>query len=963
MKKAFILLSCLSLSVANAQVTPQENKLTNDSTKVKRIDEVVIIGYGTTKKSDLTGSVSSVKSSQIMERPSVNLEQILAGKMPGVNISTNSGMPGGRTSIAIRGYSSINATNSPLYIVDGIEYPDGVETLNPNDVESVDVLKDASATAIYGTRGSNGVIIITTKKGANGAIKVNYNGYIALNKLPNSRKMEVLNSRQWLDLEEVRYRNAEYYDPTGFKNGKYEDPVQKRKRYLVGNTEGKRELFTLDANGVPQPIYDIDWSDEVFRKSVTNSHNLSLTGGRSNTNYGLFLGYADEQGIIRESFQKRYSIRGTLDSQVNNWLTMGGSLSFVRKDTGGVDDSNGSYNVIRNIIEFVPFIPYKYADGKYGFGGDYEGLEQLDNPLAETTENLIRGKSYNFNGNVYTKIKLYKGLEFTSTLGGNFINNINPRFNSSKLQGGNRINSANIGSNASDFWMWSNRLNYTRKVNSGEFNVLLGTEIQKYNQLSWNASTREISDDYYEYFNLEAGSKPNAPSSAYRDYKMTSYFSRLNYNLLNKYLFTVTGRLDGSSKFGTNNKFAFFPSAAFAWKVSEEDFLKDNKTISDLKLRLSYGLTGNSGIPAYRSLATLGTNSYILGNSRITGTSINRLANPDLKWEKTAQYNLGFDVGFFEKRLNMVLDFYYKKTNNILLDAPVPSTSGFQTVMKNIGKMENKGIEIGLDWFNIKNSNFTWNSNFNFSYLKNRVTQLGDNNEDIIYGFKDNQILRVGSSVGSIFGYIRDGIYSTDQADLASKYKKKPGDVIIRDVNNDGIINSNDRVIIGKGIPDFYGTFVNNFTYKNWYAVVELQFQYGNDIFNNTRNSSEGRFGIANNYATVLDSWRPDNQDAVLEQIRPGGYSYYMDTRKLSDGSFIRGKNLAFGYNFPEKLTNSLKVSSFKAYASIQNFMLITKYFGYDPELNNYNTVFSQGITYTNYPKPITYLLGINVTL
>lgn len=960
MKRIVTIAATLSGILLSAQEVATSS---SDSTRTKQIDEVVLIGYGTKKKSDVTGSVSSVKSSQIMDRPSVNLEQALAGKLPGVNISTNSGMPGGRTSIAIRGYSSINATNNPLYIVDGIEFTDGIESLNPNEVESVDVLKDASATAIYGTRGSNGVIIITTKKGNTGSIKVNYNGYIALNQLPPARKQEVLTAREWLDLEEVRYKNAAYYDPTGFQNGKYEDPVIKRRRYLVGNTEGNRELFVLDAAGIPQPIYDIDWSDEVFRKSITNAHNLSFTGGRNKTNYGLFLGYADEQGIIRESFQKRYNIRGTLDAEVNKWLNVGGSLAFVRKDTGGVDDSNGSYNVIRNIIEFVPFIPYKYSDGTFGFGGDYEGLEQLDNPLAETTENLILSKSYSFNGNVYTRIKLIKGLEFTSTLGGNFTNNINPRFNSSKLQGGKRINSASIGSNASDFWMWSNRLNYVKTIGNGELDAVLGTEYQKYNQMNWNAATREISDDYYDYFNLGAGAKPDAPSSSFRDYKMASYFGRVNYNLLNKYLFTVTGRFDGSSKFGENNKFAFFPSAAFAWKVSEEEFLKDNSSISNLKFRLSYGLTGNSGIPAYRSLATLGTNSYIIGNSRITGTSISRLANPDLKWEKTAQYNAGIDLGLFDKRLNLVLDFYYKITNNILLDAPVPSTTGFQTVMKNVGKMENKGIDLGVDWYNIKNSTFSWNTNFNFSYLKNRVTQLGDNNEDIIYGFKDNQILRVGSSVGSIFGYIRDGIYSTDQADIASKYKRKPGDVIIRDVNNDGIINSNDRVIIGKGIPDFFGSFVNSFTLKNWYAIVELQFQYGNDIFNNSRNSGEGRFGIANNYATVLDSWTPNNQDAVLEQIRPSGYSYYMDTRKLSDGSFIRGKNLAFGYNFPAEISSKLRVSSLKAYASVQNFFLITNYFGYDPELNNYGTVFSQGITYTNYPKPMTYLFGLNITL
>lgn len=933
------------------------------SASSEALSQVVVVGYGTMKKSDLTGVIGSVKSKDLMERPAINVEQSLAGKLAGVNVSTNSGKPGGRTSIAIRGFSSINASNDPLYIVDGVEWTEGLSNINPNDIESIDVLKDASATAIYGTRGSNGVIIVTTKRGNKNKNVVTYDNYVSFNQLPPSRNLKVLNARQWLDLEEVVYQNAQKYDPVGYAAGKYKDPVEKRKSYLVGNTLGNRELFVLDQKGIPQPIYDIDWSKMVFRTAVSQTHNLSVTGGSNNTNYGFFVGFANENGIIKESYQKRYNARVTVDQNVKTWLKIGATASYSNKTENGVDDSDGSYNVIRNIVEMVPFIPYKYKDGVYGFGGDYAGLEKLDNPLSEAYENIILNKTGAFNGNAYANIKILDGLEFTSTFGENVINQTNPRFNSSKLQGGARKNSASITSNGTTFWVWSNRLNYTKQLNPNHsINILLGTERQKQNYLSWTASTTLMPDDYYSYFNLGAGATPLAPSSVSTGYQMESYFGRLNYNLMGKYLFTATGRFDGSSRFGENNKFAFFPSGAFAWRVSKEDFLKNNKTISDLKLRVSYGLTGNSAIGSYRSQANLTTNSYIF-NGRTTGVSISSLANPDLKWEKTRQFNIGADLGLFNNRLNFIVDAYYKNTVDLLLDAPVPSSSGYTIVTRNIGNMENRGLEITLNSVNLLLGEFSWSTSFNFSWLKNKVTALGGNNQDIIYGFKENQIIRVGQSVGSIFGYIRDGIYSTDQADQAKAYGKLPGDVIIRDLNKDGKINASDRTIIGKGIPDFYGTLSNNFQYKNFYLLVELQYQKGNQIFNNTRNSSEGRFGSANNYATVLDSWTPTNQKAVLEQLRPVGYSYYMDTRKLSDGSFIRGKNLMLAYSFGRSLTDKLKITSLRVFTSVQNFFLITNYFGYDPELNNYNTAFSQGITYTNYPKPRTLMVGLNLTL
>jgi TonB-linked SusC/RagA family outer membrane protein len=927
------------------------------------LNEVVVVGYGTVRKSDLTGAVGSVKGSQLMGRPAINAEQSLAGRIAGVNVSTNSGRPGGRTTIAIRGFSSLNASNTPLYVVDGIIWTNGISAINPSDIESIDVLKDASATAIYGTRGSNGVIIVTTKRGSKEGNQLSYNTYYTLGKLPADRKADVLNSREWLTLEEEVYNNANKFDPTGFAAGKYQNPIEKRKNYLVGNSLGNRELFSLDKNGIPQPLYDVDWSKEALRTAISQGHNLAYTGRNDRTSYGIYLGYANENGIVKESFQKRYNIRTTIDQQLKKWLTVGGTISYARTEQGGVDDSNGSYNVLRTIIEMAPFIPYKYADGAYGYGGDYAGLEKVDNPLAQIYENKLLSTANTFNGNTYARIKLIEGLEFTSTFGANLINDLTPTASSSKLGGGNSQNSASISTNESRFWQWSNRFNYVKKINANHtVGMLLGAEKQKYNYLGFRAGTRFAPDDYYGYNNLSAGSTPQAPSSSTNAYQLESYFGRANYNFRDKYLVTVTGRFDGSSRFGANNKFAFFPSTAVAWRISQEDFLKDSRIISNVKLRASYGLTGNSEIGSYRSNANLSTNSYIFGGTRASGSTIGTLANPDLKWEKTAQYDVGLEIGFLNNRITLDADVYLKKTSDLLLDAPVPATSGYVVSTRNIGNMENRGLEISLNTVNVENASFSWSSSFNFSLLKNRITALGINNEDIIYGFKDLQILRVGQSVGSFYGYNREGIWRTDQADQAAVYGKKPGDVRITDVNKDGKINGDDRVIMGKGVPDFYGTFLNKFRYKNVDLLIELQYSKGNDVFSNIRNSGEGRFGIANNYATVLNSWTPTNQDAILEQVRPTGYSYYMDTRKVSDGSFIRGKNLSLGFTVPKAVSSKYGINNLRVFVAAQNFFLLTRYYGYDPEVNNYDQYpFSQGVNYADYPKPRNLMFGASL--
>ena len=937
-------------------------------TQMNEIEEVVMVGYGTQRKADLSGSVGRVKGEELMDRPAVNLEQGLAGRIAGVNVSTNSGRPGGRTRVRIRGFSSINAANDPLYVVDGMIFTAGISSINPNDIESIDVLKDASATAIYGTRGTNGVIIITTKRGRTGG-QINYDNYVSMNTM--ARKQDVLNSSQFMMIEDQAYLNAEKFDPAGFASGKYIDPKEKRKNFLQGNTAGKAELFYRDEQGTIQPLYDVDWQDEVTRNAWSHSHNLSWSGSDEKSNYGMYLGHTNENGVIINSYMRRYNARAVADRKMNDWLKVGGMISYTANSERRADDSQGGNNVPRMMIEMVPFIPYQFPDGTYGKRLDYDGLEKGDNPRAQLDESKRIYNANTFNGNAFTTITLLPGLEFNSTIGANVVNQYAPYFNStqSDLSVGLGRNYAQIGSYASQFWQWTNRLNYSKRFQEHhQLDAVVGTEYQKYKYFGWSAAAQDIPDDFYEWNNLGSAATLQPASSSSRKWQMGSFFGRANYSFKSRYLLTFTGRYDGSSRFGQSNKYAFFPSGAFAWRISKEDFMQTWDKVNNLKLRASYGLTGNSEIGEYRSQANLATNSYLFGGSLATGTIISTLANPELKWERTSQFNIGIDAGFWNNRLSIEADYYIKNTKDLLLAAPVPRSSGYASLTQNIGSLRNLGAELSINSVNIHTDNFTWRSGFNISWLKNEITALGANNEDIFMPpnfLGSTNILRVGESVSSFYGYVNDGVWSTSETELAAKYGKKPGDIKYKDLNNDGQINDRDRDIIGNGIPDFYGTLSNSVRYKNLDLVLELQYSKGNDVFRLSEHSSLDRTGIANSFADVLNGWTPENQNTDIAQWRPtgAGYDSRLESRKVQDGSFIRGKNLAIGYTFPSLKAKQLGFNSIRIFASAQNFFLLTKYKGYDPEVVSFDDTFAQGILFHDYPKSHTFMFGLNLSL
>lgn len=962
-----------------AQEIPVNNRTIIDvamAEDVTMMNEIVVIGYGTQKRSDLTGAVGSVNEQKLKERPATSLNQALSGKIAGVQVNTNSGRPGGKTNVRIRGFSSINSSNNPLYVVDGVQLPQGnqdqfsqaIDYLNPNDVVSIEVLKDASSTAIYGARGANGVILITTKRGKSGEGRVTYDVDFSVPTVgPNKR--EVLNAEEYMQVEDLAWANMAKFDPVGWNDGKwaYLNPALRRTDPRV-----------FDASG--NNLYDTDWLEETTQHKLSQNHQLGFTGGNDRTTYSVSLGYRDDQGLLKTSYLTRYSGRFTIDDQVKKWLKIGGTLSYNSQTENLVDVSDA---VARQIVEDFPFLPVQYENGTFADNRDF--------PFAEGTRSSMHrlyGRDYILNtqtvlGSLFTNITLAKGLEMRTVLGTNVMTQENNEFSAGTLDASG-IASTSTSNERQTFWSLENYLTYNKTINEiHAFTGLLGISWQESNNFFINQGSRNFPSDFFTFNNVGAGSDNRTVASNANRHALNSYFGRINYSLLGKYLLTVTGRADGSSKFGENNKFSFFPSAALAWRISDEAFLANNRLISNLKLRTSYGLTGNSEIPPYSSLSLLSSNYRTVWNgSAVGGTGLNRLGNPDLRWEKTAQTDIGVELGFLNNRIMLEADYYYRKTTDMLLDAPVPQSTGYAVYRYNVGSMENKGIELSISSVNVQTTNVTWNTSFNISMNKNKVLSLATPSD--IFGVggpgftNPTNIIRIGEPVGSFWGLVRLGTWGTAEADEAAQWTSYrngltilPGDIKYLDVNGDKAITDADRMIIGNGSPKAWGAFTNYFTFKNLDFTLELQYSYGNDIMDMNLHPSEDRQALANSYRTVLNAWTPDNQNTMVAQIRDtrAGYVTNVDSHWIKDGSFIRGRNILLGYTFPEHVLEKLSLNKLRIYTSAQNFFLIVddELIG-DPEVTpirggNGDNAFSQGMMWHEYPKPTTFLVGLQVGL
>ncbi len=934
-------------ALANVVLTPD----------VSSLNDIVVIGYGTAKKSDLTGAVAVVKADKLMDMPVPNITQALQGKVAGVDVSVNSNAPGAGAKVRVRGLGSINSSLDPLYVVDGVAGVDG-NSINPNDIASIEVLKDASSTAIYGARGANGVIMITTKRGRSGTATVTYEGNVNVAQL--YRHLPALNSDEFVQVYNTAFANGQKFDPNG--------AVWAPPKAL--NHINYPLLF--DAND--KPIYNTNWEKEVYKPALSHSHQLNFQEGNDKTVYSVSLGYLNQDGIMTTSNFNRYSARFTLDTDIKTWLKLGGSISVIKSQQRMVSDGNGGLNVPRMVTEEVPLLPIKYPDGTWAGNSDIDGLEGGANPVHIAENRYTLNNNFQTLGNTYLLFKLAKGLEFKSDFGYNLNDQKNNFYSAGDLhnlsqdQGG----VANINAYKNSYWQSENYLTWNKQfMNGHKMTALLGASWQEYNQERVRSETQNFIDDIFQWYYQQAGSVRSANESQNYQWAMNSYFARVTYNISDKYLFTATGRYDGSSKFGANNKYAFFPSVGAAWRVSKEDFMRDNDNISELKIRASYGASGNQEIGQYQSIAQIQPSSTVLGGASTSTLIPSYLGNPDLKWEVSQQFDAGIELGLFDNRIMLNADFYNRVTKDLLLQAPIPWSAGFDKnyVYINVGSVRNRGFEINLTTTNIQARNFTWTTNFIFSTNNNKILKLKDGNADIFPGpnfLGQTNILRVGEPIGAFWGRTRLGTYSEHEADLAATQGLKPGDRKYL-LNPDG---SENYSIIGRAYPKWTGTFSSTMNYKNWDFSFDIRFVQGVNTAATFKHSTEDRQTIANSLKTVLDAWTPDNQNTMISQVR--NYKFAQDSKFdtwwVEDGSFIRGQNFILGYSIPSAALDRMKINKLRFYVSVQNLFIITKYTGYDPEVDTYNTSygnngsFSQNLDFFSYPRPRVWNLGVTLS-
>lgn len=764
------------------------------SEDAQKLDEVVVVGYGTMKKSDVTGSISVAKAGDMLKTQSFSGVEGLKGKVSGVNVFSNSGQPGGGMRVMIRGVGTINSSSDPLYVVDGVVMED-FKYLNPNDIERIEVLKDASSSAIYGARGANGVILVTTKRGrSDQGVTVSYSG--SLNVGTMARYMDIMNSEEWMEAFSTSMENAnKWYGAKVSTNPAdyFKDP----------------KLFREDGT----PIYDTDWQCEATRTTWSHNHQLNIQHGGDKTSTGAFLNYTDQQGLMLNNYMKRINAKITFDAKPLQWLSTGVNLLVNHTWGNQTQEDGGNKQPRRTMIEMMPFMPVQFPDGTWSNStsiSDNMRIENISNPVhALTTTKQMRYRTQIF-GNAFLKFHLYPGLELMTQLGVDSHLNRYKDFFPADLRGLSSfpLGEVNLEEAESLYWQEETYLTYKNNFKKHRINVMGG--------LSWQGRTRRNSkiiskgftDDFFGFDNIGVGTQPGIPTSAYDAWTMNSYFVRLGYTYNDRYLATFTARMDGSSRFGDNNKYAFFPSAGLGWVVSNEDFMKNLTSINNLKLHMSYGVTGNTDIGSYAPLAIVNSSSTLINNSLVTASTIGSLANPDLEWEKTRQFDIGVDLSLFDARLNMDISYYNKYTYDLLLNRPVPFSTGFKSVIDNVGAVENKGMDLMINTVNIQTGDFSWRTTLNLNFNKNKICSLGENDSDIFPGpdfvNTSSTILRIGESLGSFWGYRRLGVWTEDEADAAKAVGQKVGEVK----------RSSEMEIIGKGLPNLTGSLVNTFAYK-----------------------------------------------------------------------------------------------------------------------------------------------------
>ena len=920
----------------------------------QQIDSVVVVGYGTSRKKDLTGSVASVALNEQEKTPVLGVEQLLEGRVSGVQVSQNQSQPGANFAIRIRGTNSINASSAPLFVVDG--YAGGnAGGLNPSDILSIDVLKDASATAIYGSRGANGVVIITTKRGSAAASKVTIDAYTGVQRVGKQYKM----------------MNATQY-------GNYLNTLQEYNNATFNtNTPIPYTQTQLNALGA-----GTDWQKQIFTGAPISNFSIAFNGGNSESRHYLSFNFFDQQGIIRGSDYKRGIVRYNSDQTISRKIKVGMSsqLSYSHQNLTTVNTQGGSTvaSVLWDAVRFNPILPVRDTNGKYTYvnRGPSGLVSPLGNPVAYMNEAQQGIYNQMVFANVYGEYEIIKGLKLKTSFGANYNGNGQKTFLPTDLFVASGIGSAAQTSGRNYDWLNENTLTYNKEFNANNvLNLQGGFTFQHWYSQGFSAGITKLSTNLSGADNLGYGI-PVSAGSGYDENTLASYFGRANYRLMEKYLFTFTMRADGSSRFGTNSKWGYFPSGAFAWRLSQEQFIKDIKAISDLKLRTSYGVTGNQEIGDYNSLSQLVNNQYSLGTtpSLVVGLSSSNIPNANLKWESTASSDIGLDMGLWNNRVYFTADYYYKKTSNLLLSINVPETSGYSKYLVNAGSVANKGFEFSATTVNIDRQKFKWNTTLNFSTNANKVLNLSTNKNIPVFGGVSaslfnggvdySSLLVPGKAIGTFYGYQFAGIWqSQDQiAKSGTKDPVHPGDPIYKDLDHDSTITATDRTFIGHALPKYIFGMTNNLSLGNFELNIFIQGVYGNQIFNENLYEIQNGDPTFNKLAYVgRDSWHGAGTSNGLPAIgstlrRAVGVT----SDVLENGSFVRLKSVTLSYNLPlYRVSNIFKTASI--YITGQNLVTLTKYSGYDPEVNSFTDAnpLSLGTDYNAYPNYRTYLVGV----
>lgn len=910
---------------------------------VEALDEVVVVGYGTMRKKDVTGAVSSVRTEDITKNATSNVMQAIAGKMSGVQVVQNSGTPGGDVSILIRGVGTINDA-SPLYVIDGVPVSGGMWYLNPNDVESIDVLKDASATAIYGSRGANGVVMVTTKQAQEGHTEINFDYSYGIQH--TAKTYDMLNASQYAALHNEMRTNA---GPEYSLNPAFSDP---------------ESLGT-----------GTDWMDAIFRTAPMQKVNLSMLGGNQKISHATSLGYYTQDGIMKNSSYNRLSLQSNISSKIvsNVTVRVNVNLSAENRRTQPVG------TVIQNAMRILPSIPIQDENGEYaGPTGNAEWNGNALNPVAIINEQNYRMKGFRMLSNISLEWEIIKGLKFKTTggaeLGYDYNNSYIPKYKWGMNESKNTMQT--VSSAYEQLYLWDNTLNYDKSFGKHRINAMAGTSYQEYKKESVSASGSGRASELTT--ELDNATKATDVGGNSLRWALMSYMARLHYSYDDRYLVTATFRADGSSKFGKDNRFGYFPSFAAAWNIGNESFMQSVKSISQLKLRAGYGQTGNQNIGAYAFADKLSVNGvYNFGSQRGFESNLVNLiypyllSNPSVKWEAVEQYNVGVDIGFLKNRIVANLDFYVKNTRDMLTKKPVPQTSGTSLEQAdwppvNIGKVLNRGFEFTINTKNFVGE-FKWETNLNMSFNHNEVVSIGG--PEILNGVS---LIQEGQPINSFYGYKLGGVYQTlDEvftgpvmenraADKASHnpYKNtSPGDMWFVDVDGNGEINDLDRTVIGNPSPDCIFGFNNTFSYKNFDLSIFFQGALGNQVWNGVRASHESMNSTYNQLASTLERWTGEGTSSSMPRAiyaDPNNNSR-ASTRWLENGSYAKLKNLTFGYTLPENWTNRAKVKALRLYVSFDNLCTITNYSGLDPEVG------LNGLDYGVYPSARTYMFGVSV--